>query len=169
VAELAQCPIAHIESVWAELSSDERTRLQPLLAEASGLIGRAPVAVGLVRGTPDAIDSLASSAGTAAGAMTAQEATQLLQSLPEPLAIRLLASIDAPAMRLEILDTLPAAHRAKLAPAQGNIDLTQRAKAAWLAACKAEVVDIPLVEAPEERVPRNTLFDRLRNWAGKAA
>ncbi|BFG79457.1 hypothetical protein PTKU46_74900 [Paraburkholderia terrae] len=171
VAELAQCPIEHIESVWAELSADERARLQPLLAEASGLIGREPAATALLTGTRDAIVSPGSGhpiVETTDEAMTVLKAAHLAQTLPEPLAIRLLASITG-AMRREVLDALPDTQRESFVTAPESISLTVRAKAAWIAACMAHVVDVPLLEVSEVSEAmsrRQRIFGHLRRWAG---
>lgn len=166
VADLAQCAIEDIESVWAELSPDERARLQPLLGEATGLGGCEQPVQGARCGTPARADSSSSSAAPAFSNDKAWRVAQMAQTLPATLAVRLLASVDTPIQR-EILDKFSDAQRASLNPALCDIRLTQRARATWLAACVAQADDAHSTRVLNTASRKQTLLSRIRDWTGR--
>ncbi|TKC89459.1 hypothetical protein FAZ69_11040 [Trinickia terrae] len=159
VADLAQCSIEDIESVWSALTPAEREQLRPLLDEAS----RAASGQAIALATADAPPA-APPGGDETHRAACSHLARAAASLPDELATRLLSCVTAPELA-DVLASLPDERRAELEARAKPLRISEKARAALreaaLAAAPALADERPALSAPP------TLRAALRRWIGR--
>ncbi|KGB98766.1 hypothetical protein [Burkholderia cepacia] len=159
VADLSQCSIEDIESVWAALSIDERERLKPLLAEASHIAPERTTGI-----TPtDARSENADRTGLY-DARTARQLAHAVGTLPNEIGVRLLHGLDT-SLRTDVLAALPPERRTAFDAACVSQRMTPKAGAA-LREAALSAIDVDHVPARLPTSEPTSLRWKLRRWMG---
>ncbi|OLL30866.1 hypothetical protein BTH42_14930 [Burkholderia sp. SRS-W-2-2016] len=167
VADLSELAIEDIEAIWNELSPDERAQLRPLLADASRITSGNFAGAGM----PDTVAAAEAAGHDDNSAAHAQHIARLGETLPNELLSRLAFCVDA-STRDAVLAALPPERRALLVPRGHVYEITERARAALLAAglaasARSSESCEPAGDALPVRPPR--LRQKIRRWLGRSA
>ncbi|MDR5774156.1 MULTISPECIES: hypothetical protein [unclassified Caballeronia] len=128
MANLLSNPIQDVEAIWNALSPDERERLKPMMASASGL--HREVDMTWAAGTGDHVKSKTSNTSDDDIARLVHR----MQTMPDMLARSLLCSLD-PESAKAVVGCLPEKRRRDLENREDAPLLTAHARAAWIEAC----------------------------------